>query len=322
MITKENKKIIAVVGPTGTGKTRFAINLAKEINGELINCDSRQVYKQMDIGTNKGLIEMLPVVENYQGKTLNSFNIEKSNVVGWLFDLINPNEQLNLAEYQKLTYFMIETILKRGNVPILVGGTGLYLDAMAKGYELSTVKPDFKLREKLANLSAKELFEKLFKLNKAKAVSLNESDSKNPRRLVRAIEESLSIDSQKEATSSSENDGFKKLDLLIIYPDFQREELYKNIDERVLEMVASGLVEETKKVIKKYSDNLEVLKGIGYKEVIEYLNEKITLAEMIAKIQQGHKNYAKRQITWFEGDKRNYNLMKIDFSSSPRQLFE
>jgi tRNA dimethylallyltransferase len=324
MNTKINKKVIAVVGPTGTGKTYFALKFAKQIGGELINCDSRQVYKGMDIGTNKGSIQPTTQVEIYQNKKLLGFNVENSNILGWLFDIIEPNEQLSLADYQKYTYFIIEQIQKRGHIPILVGGTGLYLDALVKGYQLNDIKPDFKLRETLGKMTAEELFQKLLGINKKKANSLNESDSKNPRRLIRAIEESLASPddynpkSIKKTRSPVKKNKAKKLDLTIIYPDFTRDELYTKIDERVLEMVSSGLVEETKKIIDKYSSELEVLKGIGYKEVIEYLDEKITLSEMIANIQQGHKNYIKRQITWFEGGKRNYDLLKIEFN---KQLF-
>jgi len=313
MNTKGIKKIVAIVGPTGTGKTNFALKLAKEFDGELINCDSRQVYRGMDIGTNKGEIWVTTETENYKNKIINAFNIENSNIKGWLFNILEPNEQLNLAEYQEITYFIIDKIQARGHLPILVGGTGLYLDALVKGYKLNEIKPDLKLRESLGKLNAEKLFNKLFKLNKERADLLNESDSHNPRRLIRAIEESIAQLSDKKDKNIQLDNIIKKLDIVIVYPDFKREDLFLNIDARVLEMVASGLIEETKKIINNYSQNLEILKGIGYKEVIEYLNEKITLSEMIAKIQQGHRNYAKRQITWFEGEKRNYDLLKIDF---------
>lgn len=314
MITKGIRKVVAIVGPTGTGKTSFALKLAKEFDGELINCDSRQVYRGMDIGTNKGEIWVTTEIENYKNKIINAFNIENSNIKGWLFDILEPNEQLNLAEYQEITYFIIDKIQARGHLPILVGGTGLYLDALVKGYRLSPIKPDIKLRENLGKLNAEKLFDKLFKLNKGRAILLNESDSHNPRRLIRAIEESIAQLSDKKDKTIQLDNVIKKLDIVIVYPDFKREDLFLNIDARVLEMVASGLIEETKKIINNYSQNLEILKGIGYKEVIEFLNEKITLSEMIAKIQQGHRNYAKRQITWFEGEKRNYDLLKIDFN--------
>lgn len=314
MNTKDSIKVIAIVGPTGTGKTKYATKLAKEFNGELINCDSRQVYKYMDIGTNKGIVQSTPKSELYEGKAYNAFIIENSGVLGWLFDIIEPSEQLSLAEYQKLTYFIIQKIKDRGHMPILIGGTGLYLDALVKGYKLNDIKPNLKLRKELNLIKAPELFERLLKLNPIRAQSLNKSDCKNPRRLIRAIEECEYLDEHKEEVAKSNND-IMKLNLVIIYPDFKREELYNTIDERVLEMVSSGLVEETKKIIQKYSCDIEVLKGIGYKEVIEYLDEKITISQMIADIQQGHKNYAKRQMTWFEGEKRNYNLLKTDFNS-------
>ena len=314
MNTKGIEKVVAIVGPTGTGKTNFALKLAKKFNGELINCDSRQVYRGMDIGTNKGEIQVNTDTETFKNKIINAYNIENSNVSGWLFDILEPNEQLNLAEYQELTYYIINKIQARGHLPILVGGTGLYLDALVKGYRLSSIKPDLKLRKNLEKLNAKKLFDKLFKFNKERANLLNESDSHNPRRLIRAIEESIAQLSGKNNENIQKDIVFKKLEIIIIYPDFKREELFLNIDARVLEMIASGLIEETKKIINKYSQNLEILKGIGYKEVIEYLDGKITLSEMIAKIQQGHRNYAKRQITWFEGEKRNYDLLKIDFN--------
>lgn len=320
---EERTKIIAIAGPTGSGKTEYAIKLAKTINGELINCDSRQVYIGMDIGTNKGLIEKTNEFIEFEGKKLNAFNIERSNIYGWLFDILKPDEQVNLAQYQRLTNLIINKIIEKGKVPILIGGTGLYLDSMAKGYELDNIEPDIKLRLKLSLLSTNDLFKKLLIVDEERAKNLNNSDAKNPRRLIRAIEQAIGRRKlEKEKPENSKHNVLPKHDLYIIYPDLDREKLYEKIDARVLEMVASGLVEETKRVIEEYNKDLEVLKGIGYKEVIEYLDNKITLSEMIAKIQQGHKNYAKRQTTWFEGKGRGYELHKYNFALQEENVIE
>ena len=320
-------KIIAVVGPTGIGKTEVVIKLAMKINGEIVNCDSRQVYKKLDIGTNKGLITKTPEFENLDKWKIFRYELEKSGIYGWLFDIVEPNEQLSLSEYQKITLLIIAQIYKMGKIPILVGGTGLYFDALIKGYKLSNIKPNFQLREELAKLNVKELFTRLIKLSPEKASKLNNSDAHNPRRLIRAIEEAQV--SQKERNQFEILDTQclhqkHKIDIepFIIYPIIDREKLYKKVDARVLAMVAEGLVQETTKIVDEYTENLEVLRGIGYKEVILYLHEKITLAEMIAKIQQGHKNYIKRQVTWFESGLRKYKLQVYDFEKDTKKIFK
>jgi tRNA dimethylallyltransferase len=312
-----NQKVIAVVGPTATGKTDVAIAIAKRINSEIINCDSRQVYIGMDIGTNKGYIAKMKSHFKFKKHIINAYDMESSGVRGWLFDIVRPDEVLTLSDYQQYTLKIIKRMFKQGKVPILVGGTGLYFDALIKGYKLNDVKPNPILRLKLSKLKTSKLFEKLQKLDEKKALSLNNSDAHNPRRLIRALEEALHF---KKQPKKSEIEPIK-LDVCIVYPKIDKTQLHEKLDARVLQMVAEGLVQETKNIINEYGSELEVLKGIGYKEVKEYLAGRINLTQMIEAIQQGHKNYVKKQITWFEGKSRNYDLKKLDFSMDPDKIF-
>lgn len=276
------QKILVIAGPTATGKTDLAVKLAAKFNGEIINADSRQVYRFMNIGTNKG------------------------KVSGWLFDIVKPDEEFNLSHYLEFANEIIKQIAAQGKLPILVGGTGLYIDAVIKQYQLSGNQPDWELRKQLAQLSVKELFTKLQSLNSDLALSLNDSDSKNPRRLIRLIE-------QAKQKNLKVNNSFPQYDYLLLYPKFSREQLYQKIDQRVEEMFAQGFIKETENLIKLGYKDCKPMQGMGYLEIQQYLQGKLPLEECKAKIKQAHRNYAARQITWFEGKGRGYNLQKFDF---------
>ncbi len=271
---ENKKKLYVIYGPTASGKTSMAVRLAREIGGEIINADSRQVYNYMDIGTNK---------EDLQG------------IPGHLFDITTPDKQLSLADYQRLAYKAIHDITDRGKNPILVGGTGLYLSAVISRYKIPEIEPDLKLREELNGLSVEELQERLTKINKEKLEALNDSDRKNPRRLIRAIEKS-----QIKEESKKENE-LKDFEIFLIKPKYEKEELFEKIDKRVDQMFEQGFVDEVKKLLKMgYSKDLEVMKGMGYKEIIQYLNGEVTLEEAKELIKIAHKQYVKRQETWFK----------------------
>ena len=204
------EELIVVAGPTASGKTSYAIELAKELNAVLINADSMQVYKDMNIGTNKGEIKRFrgleikifprvklrkeniqiegDVDENKSEYEINAYEIEKSGVVGYMFDIVNPDEEFTLAQYQYLVLKLLEEFNRIGQKAILVGGTGLYIDSILKSYKIEDVGIDENLRHSLIKMSNEQLFDELYKIHSETALSLNESDKENPRRLIRSCD--------------------------------------------------------------------------------------------------------------------------------------
>ncbi len=315
-------KTIFIAGPTATGKTDVAIEICKRFKAigkkcDIINADSRQVYKGMDIGTNKGnIIENQDDIELSNCEILKGFDVEYSGITGYLFNEYSPSDSFNLAKFQKTCLELISILDKKNIIPIVVGGTGLYIDSLVKGYTLVQDEPDFALRESLEGLPSEVLFEKLLAVSPDLANRLNESDKYNPQRLIRAIEKASStIKNYKTGSVDrySKPENKKVLESLIIYPKFNRDELFEKINSRVEKMFDIGLIDEVKSLLEAgFADSIP-MNGIGYKEVAQYINSQISLDECKDKIKQGHRNYAKRQITWFEGSGRGYNLIKFDF---------
>ncbi len=303
-------KLIIVAGPTASGKTSFAIKLAQEIDAVLINMDSRQVYKFMDIGTNKGKIvktgKKIEAMEiNGNSKSIFEFRIEGSEVNGFLFDIVRPDESFTVSDFIAVSGYLIEYFKSKDQKYIFVGGTGLYIDRLISEFDLPDVKPDEKLREKLQKLSTEQLYDELYSLNTEEAISLNPSDRANKRRLIRRIE----IAKAGLKARSRQN----KIQYKLYYPKFDRKELYEKIDCRVEKMFEEGLVQEVEDLIRRGYKETIPMKGMGYKEVVNYLDGKITLEECKKEIKKAHRNYAKRQITWFEGPNRDYRLSKVRF---------
>jgi tRNA dimethylallyltransferase len=291
MKTKLKIALICIVGPTACGKTALAIEIANKFNGELINADSRQIYKYIDIGTAKGEVRQIP---NSKIQTLDVWEIE--NVPIHLINIVEPDEILTLAQYQHLAYSSIDDIAKRGKLPILVGGTGLYIDAVTKGYCIPKIKPNVKLRQILNKLDVPKLQKRLLKINKKRFQELNESDRANKHRLIRLIE----IENSKSKINRKEYKT-PNLKLLFLTPAYTREPLYRKINLRSAEIVNAGLAYEVKGLIKKgYKFSLPAMTAISYKFVKEFLDKKITKKELIEKFAQGDRNYARRQITWFK----------------------
>lgn len=268
-------KVIAIVGPTGSGKTSWARKLAHKFEGRVISVDSRQIYKGFDIGTNKD-------------KTFPQD----------LIDVVEPSRNFTLADYQKMANEIINKYLTMKTLPILAGGTGLYLNAILYGYIIPEFsKESLKLRENLEKLSEVELFSQLQKLD---AVSAKKIDSKNKRRLIRALEYVML--SQKSFIRSQKKQK-PKFDSLIIGIKTDRETLYSKIDARVEQMVKNGLVEEVRRLISKNRKDLPVFNTIGYREIIDYIEGKITLKEAVSKIKTNTHDYVRRQDTWFRKNK-------------------
>lgn len=300
--------LIVVGGSTASGKTSFALKLAEKYNGEIINADSMQVYKHMDIGTNKGKITELGSPElRFENYILKPFLIEKSKVFGWLFNIVEPDYNFTVSEYQKLAYRVIAFIHQRGKVPVLVGGTGLYIDAVIKGYDIQA-EPDWQKRRNLEKLNVQELQNKLTKTG-FNLEELNESDRKNPRRLIRAIEkQTIQVIPVKGKKSP-------KYDIEFFYPKFEMEDLERKIRLRAKIILEMNFVEEVKDILETgVPENSKSLQGSGYKQVIQYLNgEILSLEDLEKSIAAAHIQYAKRQRTWFEGKGRGYNLKICSF---------
>ena len=279
-------KVIVIVGPTASGKTSASISVAKKLNGEIISADSMQIYREMNIGTAKVTKEEADGIKHY------------------LVDVVNPDEVFNVTKYKEMAEAAIEEILAKGKTPIIVGGTGLYVSTLINGIEFAEVGEDVEYREKMTALAeekgAEYLHNELRKVDPdaAKAIEMN-----NIRRVVRALEifkligktkTQLDIESRKEV----------KYDYKVYGIDTPREELYNRINVRVDKMFEEGLLEEVKYVNEKYKISSTAIQGLGYKEVIEYIDGKVTYEEMIEKLKMETRRYAKRQLTWFRREEK------------------
>ena len=270
-------KLVAIVGPTGVGKTRLAIQLAQKFNGEIINADSRQIYRFMDIGTAK------PTKE------------EQSQVPHHLIDIINPDEDFSLATYQQLAYKAINDIQGRGKLPFLVGGTGQYIWAVLEGWLVPKVPPDIEFRrtlEQKAESNASELYQELRRLD---PVAAEKIDPRNVRRVIRALEVS-----RQKPFSQSKGKVPPPFESSIIGLTMERKELYRQVDARVDEMIRHGFMEEVKKLIGMgYNLTLPSMSSIGYREIGQYLQGKTTLEEAIYKMKTGTHRFIRHQYAWF-----------------------
>ncbi len=273
--SSQKSKVIAIVGPTASGKTAYAINLAKQIDGEIISADSRLVYKGFNIGTAKPTLD------------------EQAGIPHYMIDLVEPEFSYSAGLYKKDASLIIQDILKRGKVPIVVGGTGLYIDILLKNYNLPKILPDEKLRAELKELSNEELFAFLKKLDSSACKSIDINDRK---KIIRAIEILKGTSGVLEASRGISESRY---DVEWIGKNFDRKTLYERIDKRVDSMIENGLIEETKILRKKHGDIPNLTDTIGYREILGYLNGEYSLEDATNKLKQNTRNYAKRQLTWF-----------------------
>jgi tRNA dimethylallyltransferase len=289
------QKLLVICGPTGTGKTNLALLLAKKFNGEIVSADSRQVYKGMDIATGKQPAELK--IPNSRCK------IEKGNekwivdgIPIHLYDVIEPDEKFSLAEYQQLALEKIFEIHARNKLPILVGGTGLYIQAVTEGLKIPKAAPDQKLREKLENRSLESL---LIELEKVDPVTFQKIDRHNKRRIVRALE----VYYQTGYSFSSLQKKYKvRFDILKIGLIAERKSLYEKVDKRIESWFENGFVDEVKILLKKFSPELPAMTSLGYRQAAMYLNKKLTLQEVKQRMKFETHGYIRRQMTWFRRD--------------------
>lgn len=298
----EKPKIIVICGPTASGKTALSIELAKKINGEIISSDSMQIYKNMDIGTAK------PTKQEMQG------------IKHYLLDFVEPNKRYSVAEFKKDAENAIEEILAKGKVPIIVGGTGLYIDSLIYGIEYPQIELDEKYRKHLEEIVEEQGLEKLYEKAKEIDSQAMEKISKNDKkRILRVLEIYHATGKTKTEQEKESRKNEVKYDYKVFAINMEREKLYERINKRVDIMIEKGLIQEVENLLKKYNEFPTAMQGLGYKEVVEYLEGTLTKEEMIEKIKQESRRYAKRQITWF---KKNKQTIWIDGLNSKEKNLE
>lgn len=272
-------KVVVIVGPTASGKTSLGVSLAKKFKGEIVGADSRQVYKGMDIGTGKDLFE---------------YGKGKSKINYHLIDIVEPDKNFDLASYQKKAFSAIEDIQKRKKIPIIVGGSGLYLQAVVDNYDLSSFKGDRKYRDELEKLSLEELFSRIEKIKPEFANKINNSDKNNPRRLARYLE----IIENKGAVSLKKEQLY---DFLVIGLDFPDNILRSRVSYRLLSRMEEGMIAEVKKLKDNGLSNerLESF-GLEYRYINRHLLGKLSYKQMIKELEIASYRFAKRQKTWFK----------------------
>ena len=286
-------RIICVVGPTASGKTALAVQIAKATNGEVVSCDSMQIYRRLSIGTAK------PTVEEMQG------------VVHHMIDVCEPDEDFSVGRYVEMATPIVEDILRRGKTAVIAGGTGLYVDNLIKGGEFAPF-PATGCREKLEQRLETEGLEALIEELAAIDPEALEKSQRNPRRIIRALEvfqetgETITAHNRRTAAIPP------KFDPLWIGIDFaDRQELYDRIDLRVRLMVKDGLLEEIREVLNSgIPEKCTAMQAIGYKEFLDAMAGRSTIDEAIAQVQQSSRRYAKRQLTWFRRNERIHWLRR------------
>ena len=278
--------VYVIVGPTASGKSRLAIELAKNINGEIISADSMQIYREMNIGTAKVTEEEMQGIKHY------------------MIDIISPNERYSVSNYKKQAEQAIEEILKKGKTPIIAGGTGLYVDSLIYGIEFQDEEIDTKYREDLNKIAEeqglKELYEQAKKIDPEAMLKISENDQK---RIIRVLEIYHKTGKTKTEIEKESRKNGVKYNYNVFAISLDREKLYERIEKRVDKMIEEGLIEEVKNILKKYSEFPTAMQGLGYKEVKQYFDKELTKEEMIEKIKQETRRYAKRQLTWFRKNK-------------------
>jgi tRNA dimethylallyltransferase len=274
--------VIVIGGPTASGKSGLAIKLAKKINGEIISADSMQIYKDMNIGTAK-------VTEE-----------ETKGITHYMLDIVSPEERYSVSTYKKEAEKAIEEILEKGKIPIIVGGTGLYIESLIYGIEFQDEKIDEQYRKQLDTIAEIEGLEKLYcEATKIDPQAMEKISKNDKKRIIRVLE----IYHKTGKTKTEQEIESRKTEIKYNYKSFaitmERNKLYQRIEKRVDQMIENGLIQEVENIRKKYNKFPTAMQGLGYKEVIEYLENKTTKEEMVEKLKKETRHYAKRQLTWF-----------------------
>lgn len=288
-----NKKVIVITGPTGVGKTKMSVSIAKLLDGEIINCDSMQIYKGLNIGTAK-------IKEK-----------EKEGIPHYLFDIKNVNEDYSIYDYQIDARKIIDDILSRGKTPILVGGTGLYIKSAIYDYKLNKEKSN----NDYEDYTKEELYDMLVKIDPKIKI-----DKDNKRRLVRAL--NYYIENGKMISSNKTNELV--YDTIFVGLTTDRSKLYSIINSRVDKMIDDGLIKEVKSFFDNKIHTKPLVNGIGYKELYGYFDDKLTLGESVDLIKSNSRHYAKRQYTFLRNqlDVKWFNVDFENFSNTIRDVYD
>lgn len=281
------EKVIVICGPTASGKTSLSIELAKKINGEIISADSMQIYQEMNIGTAK------PTIEERQG------------IQHYLLDFVSPEERYSVADYKKEAKKAIGEILQKGKVPIIVGGTGLYIDSLIYEIEYPEISFDETYRKQLEQRVQEEGLESLYKeAEKIDPLAIRKISPNDEKRILRILEIYQATGKTKTEQEKDSRKNPVEYDYLVFALKWDREVLYERINKRVDIMIEQGLIEEVKNILENHKKFPTAMQGLGYKEVVEFLKEEITKEEMIEKLKMETRRYAKRQMTWFRKNKQ------------------
>lgn len=282
----QKQKVVVIGGPTASGKTDLSIRLAKKINGEIVSADSMQIYKEMNIGTAK------PDEDERQG------------IKHYMMDIINPDERYSVADYKRQAKIAIQEIINKGKTPIVVGGTGLYIDSLIYEIEYVDIQTDLEYRKQLEERVEKEGLQKLYeeakKIDECAMEKISPNDKKRILRVLEIYKQTGKTKTQLDKQSRKD----VQYDYKVFAINMNREILYNRINKRVDIMIQKGLIDEVKQIYNKYKMFPTAMQALGYKEVVEYLEDKITKEEMIEKIKQESRRYAKRQLTWFRKNKQ------------------
>lgn len=286
-------KVVVIVGPTASGKTALSIELAKKIDGEIISSDSMQIYKDMDIGTAKVTKEEAQGIKHY------------------LVDFVSPDQRYTVSDFKKDSETAIKEILEKGKVPIVVGGTGLYVNSLIYGIEYQDMKIDEEYRNMLIKraedpLELEKMWDEANTIDPEAMVKISKNDMK---RIIRVLEIYKSTGKTKTEQEILSRQKGTEYDFKVFGISMDREKLYERINLRVDLMIEAGLEDEVRNLLEKYDEFPTAMQGLGYKEVKEYFDGILTREEMIDKIKQESRRYAKRQLTWF---RRNEEIVWLD----------
>ena len=294
--------LIILLGPTAVGKTELSINLAKKINAEIISADSMQIYKEMDIGTAK-------VSEKIRKK-----------IPHHMIDIIKPSEDFSVADYQEYVDDIIPQIIENGKIPLMVGGTGLYINAVVEGFMLPDMEPDYDLRSELrekAEKNGNEFVHDILKdIDPPLAEKLHPNDLRRVIRGIEIYELTGKTKSYYKKRQEMKDDRYKTLKIGL---KRDREKLYERINNRVEKMIKNGLVDEVKNLEKKYNLSQTSVQGLGYKEILSYLNDDLDLEEAKRIIKRDSRHYAKKQLSFFKRDD-NINWFNLSHCSQDEVL--
>ena len=296
------KRLVAIVGPTATGKSRLALHMAQELHAEIVSADSRQVYRHMDIGTAKPTPEELSAVPHH------------------LISIIDPDEDFSLAQYQQLAGEAIDNIQQRGKLPLLVGGSGLYIWAVLEGWQIPRVPPDTEFRKQLEKQAVEGGGEQLYQeLVRVDPTAAQRVDPQNVRRVIRALE----ISQHGPSTSELRSKGAAPYDYLIIGLTTDRKELYQRTDMRVDAMIKQGLVDEVKRLVEAgYAFDLPAMSGIGYRQIGMCLRGELELPQAIERIKVETHRLVRQQYNWFRLKDERIHWLDItgDIESEAKRL--